>query len=115
MMQAASTFTGELNAYIENVRKVHEQIIDTINPDTLEFAGWNKDIKSCAEELIQDFKSYIESNKDKITALQIFYNQPYRRRDITYAMIKELSEKIKEDKPVLAPIRIWQAYPYNDI
>ena len=31
--QAASTFNGELNDYIENVRKAHEQIIDLVNPD----------------------------------------------------------------------------------
>ena len=29
---AASTFNGELNDYIENVRKIHEQIIDTRQP-----------------------------------------------------------------------------------
>ena len=32
--QAASTFNGDLNTYIENVRKAHEQIIDTVNIDT---------------------------------------------------------------------------------
>lgn len=32
---ARSTFSGELNEYIENVRRVHEQIIDTVNLDTL--------------------------------------------------------------------------------
>ena len=32
---ARSTFSGELNEYIENVRRVHEQIIDTVNTDTL--------------------------------------------------------------------------------
>lgn len=110
VLQAASTFTGELNTYIENVRKVHEQIIDTINSDTIEFAGWDTDVKSNATGLIEDFKTYLEAHKDEITALQIFYNQPYRRRELTYAMIKSLLEKIKEDKPVFAPLRIWQAY-----
>ena len=32
---AAVNFHGELNEYLENVRKVHEQIIDTINIDTV--------------------------------------------------------------------------------
>src|SRR5690606_18022824 len=31
--QAAKTFNGELNNYLENVRKQHEQIIDSINID----------------------------------------------------------------------------------
>jgi type I restriction enzyme R subunit len=33
--QAASTFNGDLNAFIENVRKMHEQIIDLVNPDEI--------------------------------------------------------------------------------
>ena len=40
--QAAVTFTGDLNMFIENARKAHEQIIDAINPDTVEFAGWQE-------------------------------------------------------------------------
>lgn len=108
--KAASTFTGELNTFIENVRKIHEQIIDTINPDTVEFAGWDGQAKDQAAQLVQDFKSYIETHKDEITALQIFYNQPYRRKELTYAMIKELLEHMKADKPILVPLCIWKAY-----
>ncbi|MDQ1317198.1 MAG: type restriction enzyme subunit, partial [Candidatus Poribacteria bacterium] len=46
--QAASTFTGELIGYIEDVRKSHEQIIDTVNIDTVEFSGWDKQAKDKA-------------------------------------------------------------------
>lgn len=112
--QAASTFTGELNEYIENVRKKHEQIIDTINPDEVEDEGWDFESKENANQLISDFKEYIEKNKNEITALQIFYSQPYRRRELTYKMIKELYEKMKSDKPSLIPLRIWQAYQQFD-
>jgi type I restriction enzyme R subunit len=31
--EAAKVFTGEVNEYIENVRKAHEQKIDALNPD----------------------------------------------------------------------------------
>ncbi|WP_242862485.1 type I restriction-modification enzyme R subunit C-terminal domain-containing protein [Clostridium tyrobutyricum] len=107
---AASVFNGELNEFIENVRKAHEQIIDSINIDKVEFAGWDKQAKDKSIELVESFKAYIQENKDEITALQIFYNQPYRRREVTFSMVKELLEKIKEDKPSLAPLRVWQAY-----
>jgi len=43
-------------------------------------------------------------------ALQIFYNQPFRRRELTYTMIKEVLEKLQNDKPTLAPINVWRAY-----
>jgi type I restriction enzyme R subunit len=33
--QASATFNGELNNYIDNVRKQHEQIIDSVNIDAI--------------------------------------------------------------------------------
>jgi len=92
------------------VRKAHEQIIDTINPDNLVAASWDKDNKGRAEELIKTFAEWIAKHKDEITALQIFYSQPYRRRELTYAMIRELVDAIVADKPTLAPLNVWRAY-----
>jgi len=108
--QAARVFTGELNEYIENVRKAHEQKIDWLNPDELVNAGWNKDNKDKAGETVAAFAAWIENHKDEITALQLFYGQPYRRRELTFAMIKALVEKIVLDKPTLAPLSVWRAY-----
>jgi type I restriction enzyme R subunit len=108
--QAAKVFTGELNDYIENVRKAHEQRIDISNPDEVIEVGWDKGNMEKASELIRDFSTWMLSNKDELTALQIFYNQPYRRRELTYGMIKEVLEKLHTDKPVLAPLKVWKAY-----
>jgi type I restriction enzyme R subunit len=54
---AAKVFTGELNEYLENIRKAHEQKIDMQNPDTVINVGWDKDNKTKAETLVQDFKA----------------------------------------------------------
>jgi type I restriction enzyme R subunit len=108
--KAASVFTGELNEYIENVRKAHYQIIDINTQDKITTVGWNKDNVGQAEELVKDFSAWIIQHKEEITALQIYYDQPYRRRTVTYAMIRELLEKLKEDKPLLAPLNVWRAY-----
>ena len=43
-------------------------------------------------------------------ALSIFYNQPYNRRKLTLKMAQELLEKLKQDKPLLAPAYVWDAY-----
>lgn len=110
VVQAAKTFTGELNEYIENVRKVHEQIIDTVNPDKLLRSEWDSFTKDKAKEVVRDFREYIEANKDEILALSIFYDQPYRRRELTFKMIKDLLDKIKLEKPLLAPHYVWEAY-----
>ena len=108
--QAAKVFTGEINEYIENVRKAHEQKIDLLNPDEVVNVGWDKDNASTSSALVADFKEWIESHKDEIVALQIFYGQPYQRRELTFAMIKDLVEKIVSDKPTLAPMSVWRAY-----
>jgi type I restriction enzyme R subunit len=107
---AARVFTGELNEYIENVRKVHEQKIDLINPDELLNAGWDKDNKDRAKETVADFAEWIRQNRDEIVALQIFYDQPYRRRELTYAMLKDLAERLLDEKPAIAPMHVWRAY-----
>jgi type I restriction enzyme R subunit len=107
---AASVFTGEINEFIENIRKLHEQKIDTLNPDKVLHAGWFTDQKDKAQETTNAFAEWIAAHKDEMTALQIFYAEPYRRRELTFAMIKEVLERLKTDKPMLAPLNVWQAY-----
>ncbi len=109
-VNAAKIFTGELNEYIDNVRKVHEQIIDTVNTDKILRSEWDSFTKDKAEEVVRNFRDYIESNKDEITALSIFYDQPYRRRELTFKMIKDLLTRLKLEKPLLAPHYVWEAY-----
>jgi type I restriction enzyme R subunit len=107
---AAKVFTGELNEYIENVRRLHEQIIDNINQDRVLRAEFDSFTKEKAKELVKSFEDYIEENKDEIIALSIFYNQPYRLKEMTFKMIKDLFEKLKTEKPLLAPHYVWDAY-----
>ncbi len=109
---AAAPFTGELNGYIENVRTAHEQVMDIINPDSLLNVGWDTDLTGKSTELVKDFTEWMQQHKDEITALQIFYDQPYRRRELTYSILKDLLEKLKADKPALAPLNVWRAYEH---
>jgi type I restriction enzyme R subunit len=108
--EASTTFNGELNEYLDNVRKIHEQIIDHINIDTVTKSEWDTTSIDKAKETVKDFTEYLETHKDEIKALSIFYNQPYNRREITFKMIKEVLEKLKMDKPTLAPDYVWHAY-----
>lgn len=107
---ASLTFNGELNSYLENVRKEHDQIIDSINLDTVTKSEWDTTSVDKAKTIVQDFTEYLETHKDEITALSIFYDQPYNRREITYKMIKEVLEKLKLERPLLAPDYVWEAY-----
>jgi len=108
--QAAATFNGKLNDYLDNVRKEHEQMIDSINIDTVTKSEWDTTSVDKATAIVNDFKAYLELYKDEIKALSIFYNQPYNRRQITFTMIKEVFDQLILHKPTLAPVQVWQAY-----
>ena len=111
---AKEPFNAALVDYVENVRKAKEQIIDEVNLDRVTFAGWNEEAVGKAEQTVTEFKEFLEQHKDEITALRIFYNQPYRRRELTYRMIKEVLELLKSQKPTLAPVYVWGAYAHLD-
>lgn len=108
--QAATTFNGELNNYIDNVRKQHEQIIDSVNIDAITRSEWDTTSVDKATAIVTDFSEYLLKHKDEIKALSIFYNQPYNRRNITFKMIQEVFEKLSLEKPLLAPDYVWEAY-----
>ena len=111
---AASVFNGELIELIDSIRRDKEQTIDHDSLDTVERAEWEGDAHENAEAMVQDFRQYLEANRDKIEALVIFYDQPHRRRELTFEMIREIFEKLKNDQPRLAPLRVWQAYSLLD-
>ncbi|MEX0967655.1 MAG: type I restriction-modification enzyme R subunit C-terminal domain-containing protein [Bacteroidia bacterium] len=58
----------------------------------------------------QDFEQFMREHKDEITALRIFYDQPYERRNITYRMITELRDVLLRERSALGPMHVWQAY-----
>ena len=111
---AASVFNGELIELIDSIRRDKEQTIDHDGLDTLLGAGWAGDSHENAEAMVQDFQQYLDANRDEIEALTIFFAQPYRRCELTYAMIREVFDRLNSDKPGLAPLRVWQAYALLD-
>ncbi len=103
-------YSPELREFILNARKSHDQIIDTVNLDKVNFAGWSEDREQKAETTISTFRTFIEENKDKITALSIIYNQSYKNRQLTFDMIEELYEEMKKPPYKLTNSILWFAY-----
>ena len=99
---------------IDSIRRAKEQTIDHDSLDTVERAEWEGDPQENARALVQEFREYLEANRDEIEALTIFYSQPHRRRELTYFMIRAVHQKLTGDKPRLAPLRVWQAYALLD-
>jgi type I restriction enzyme, R subunit len=111
---AAAVFTGPLIELIDTIRRDKEQTLDHDNLDTLLRAEWAGESEENARTLAQEFRDYLEENRDRIEALTIFYLQPARRAEVTYAMIKSVLDALRKDRPKLAPVRVWQAYALLD-
>ena len=99
---AAGVFNGELIDLIDSIRREKEQTIDHDGLDTVLRAEWEGDAHENAEAMARDFRQYLEANRDEIEALTIFYGQPHRRRELTYAMIREVFDRLKSDQPRLS-------------
>lgn len=112
--QATNVLNGELIELLDSIRRQKEQKIDHDNLDEVLQAEWGKDSVENAHKLVVAFADYIREHKDEINALEIFYDQPHRRREVTYGMIREVLQKLKADKPALAPFRVWNAYSQLD-
>lgn len=112
--EAAKVLNGELIETIVNIRREKDQKIDHETLDEVINKGWSADSAQKAQELRDEFSDYLKDNMDEITALEIFFSQPHRRREITFSMIREVFDKLKAEKPTLAPLRVWDAYAQLD-
>ena len=108
--EAASVLNGELVELIDTIRQDKEQTIDHDTIDTVLGAGWEKNIANNAQAIADEFAAYLKANQDNIAALTIFFSQPYRRRELSYDLIRQVLDKLKADKPKLAPLYVWHAY-----
>ena len=92
---------------LKDIKQQSDVIIDEVTTDEVRRAGF--DLKH-AKERIASFKTFIDDNKDELTALQIIYNQSYASQRLTYAAIQELAQAMKDPPHHLLPADIWQAY-----
>ena len=90
------------------MRRSHEQVIDSVNLDTVLFAGYDTDQQANAERVISTFRAFIEENKDEILALRILYDQRYKDRPMAIAQLKALYEKLKAQHITVE--RLWDCY-----
>jgi len=110
----AKVFNGELIELIDSIRRDKEQTVVHDDLDELIKAEWAGDTTENAKVLTSEFADYLVEQKDKIDALSIYFHTPARRSEVTYSQIKALLDVIKQERPKLAPVRIWQAYAHLD-
>lgn len=101
-------FDPEVRTFIEEVRRSHEQIIDTVNIDSVVFAGYDTTQQDNAEMVIKSFREFIEENKDEILALRIIYDQRYKDRPMAINKLKELYGRLNAKGITIE--RLWDCY-----
>lgn len=107
---AARMLTPEAREFVVSARKALDQMLDTQNIDRVIAAEWDTESIDNAQQIIQDFTAYIAAHKNEITALQIFYDQPYRLRELTEEMVRQVLNRLRADQPSLGPARVWDAF-----
>jgi len=112
--QAANVLNGELIDLIDSIRRDKEQTIVHDDLDTVITAEWAGETTDNAKALTQEFADYLQERADNIDALSIYFHTPARRSEVTYPQIKALLEQLRQDRPKLAPLRVWQAYAHLD-
>lgn len=100
----------KLREGIETARREREQIIDHVNLDQVLVSDFSEQAIHNAEKLIQTFTAFIEQHKDEIAALSFFYQQPYQRLALTFAMIETLHEQLQKPPLLLTTEKLWSAY-----
>jgi type I restriction enzyme R subunit len=96
--------------YVENVRRKHEQLIDAVNLDRVLYAGPQGRVQEQAAAVVQTFKDFIAAKRDELTALGIYYGQPYRRRELTFRMVQQVAEALQQPPWNLTSDRVWASY-----
>ncbi len=91
------------------IRKQQDQIIDTVSQDELLSSDFKE---GKAKDTVENFREFMEANKDEILALQIIYNKPYDQRHLTYAMIKDLSNAMRKPPFNLSAEVVWMAFEH---
>jgi type I restriction enzyme R subunit len=98
---------ADLRNLIKVVKKKTDIVIDELTTDEVEGASF--DLKQSAKR-VASFKEFIDANKNELLALQILYSQPFPKRRLTYASIRELATRLTDPPYHLTTADVWQAY-----
>jgi type I restriction enzyme R subunit len=100
---------SEFRETLTEIKKKNTQYIDPTADEIIEFeAEPEKSLN--AEQTVERFREFVEDNKDEITALQIIYNQPHRRKELTYEKIREMADMLTAPPYNLRTEEVWEAY-----
>jgi type I restriction enzyme R subunit len=92
------------------IQQRNEQTIDHVSLDVVREAGFSAVDTERARATVASFEKFIADNRNEIAALQLIFNQPYDRRELTFKQVKELAERLQMPPNVLTTEAVWSAY-----
>ncbi|MGB1251543.1 MAG: DEAD/DEAH box helicase family protein [Candidatus Promineifilaceae bacterium] len=108
-----TAFVRALHPLFAELTEISKRTIvtyDFTTQDQLRVAEYDADATERARQTIESFQTYIEANKDEITALRLIYSRPYSTQPLTLAMIKELAAQLRLPPHNWTTPKLWQAY-----
>jgi type I restriction enzyme R subunit len=97
------------NTLVE-IQKRNEQVIDKVSLDRVIAADFSAEDSQKARAMVESFREYIETHRDRIAALQIIYNQPYDRQHLTFQQVRELADALEQPPHSWKTEALWRAY-----
>jgi type I restriction enzyme R subunit len=108
--EAASAFLkAAFRRRILEIRQQNEQTMDRHTIDEVLYAGFDASAVVKAQAKIRDFRAWIETHKDELTALQVLYAgmRPLR---ITLKELRQLRDALTHPPLAVTPIQLWRAF-----
>jgi type I restriction enzyme, R subunit len=102
----------QLRQRILELRRTHDRVIDEVSVDALEDAYGVVDTFR-ARSIVESWRAYLDEHRDEITAIQLLAEA--RQRQISFADIKELAERIQRPPRNWTIDLIWAAYEAIDV
>ena len=99
----------KLRTRILEVHASNSQTIDNVSADEVVEAGFSTDARARAAKTVNDWRAFIEENRDELEALEILYSKPHGKR-LNFDEIRELANAISRPPRLWTPERLWEAY-----
>jgi type I restriction enzyme R subunit len=100
----------QLRERLVDAKKSVEQTVDHVSKDEVLDARYAPELREMvAKKLVTSFEAFIAQHKDEITALQILYSRPYKKR-LTHDDLKALADTIQAPPRQWTPDVLWRAY-----
>jgi type I restriction enzyme R subunit len=96
--------------YVDTVRRKYEQIIDTVNTDTVTFAGFSADATDQAQGVVDSFRAFIAANRDSFTRAADLLQPALPPQGAHLPHGAEVAEALQRPPYNLTTERVWAAY-----